>query len=178
MFFHFRRVVGRTKSFKVGRRHASIIYLFTFKFKFRESAWAVEIFSPHQRLTINYKDNTNISILTHPKSKIHIFIFITRCPKKADIYNHSSNNCEAQGKGRAKGRPRKVTQRSFIDGGWWMVDILSLMLYTKVGCHPPPPPPPTHKFNLTQLMARWGPGGLGGGNVKCVGSLWVTLGSL
>ena len=30
--------------------------------------------------------------------------------------------CEAQGKGRAKGRPRKVTQRSFIDGGWWMVD--------------------------------------------------------
>jgi len=31
--------------------------------------------------------------------------------------------------------PRKVTQRSFIDGGWWMVDILSLMLYTKFGCH-------------------------------------------
>ena len=31
-------------------------------------------------------------------------------------------NCEAQGKGRAKGRPRKVTQWSFIDGGWWMVD--------------------------------------------------------
>ena len=30
--------------------------------------------------------------------------------------------CEAQGKGRATGRPRKVTQRSFIDGGWWMVD--------------------------------------------------------
>ena len=25
--------------------------------------------------------------------------------------------CEAQGKGRAKGRPRKVTQRSFIDRG-------------------------------------------------------------
>ena len=29
-------------------------------------------------------------------------------------------NCEAQGKGRATGRPRKVTQRSFIDGGWWI----------------------------------------------------------
>ena len=30
--------------------------------------------------------------------------------------------CEAQGKGRAKGRPRKVTKRSFIDmdGGWWL----------------------------------------------------------
>ena len=41
--------------------------------------------------------------------------------------------CEAQGKGRAKGRPRKVTKRSFIDGGWWMVDILSLKLYTKFG---------------------------------------------
>ena len=33
-----------------------------------------------------------------------------------------NQNCEAQGKGRAKGRPRKVTKRSFIDGGWWMVD--------------------------------------------------------
>ena len=44
-------------------------------------------------------------------------------------------NCEAQGKGRAWGRLRKVTERSFIDGGWWMVDILSLMLYTKFGCH-------------------------------------------
>ena len=41
--------------------------------------------------------------------------------------------CEAQGKGRAKGRPRKVTQRSFMDGGWWMVVYLSLMLYTKFG---------------------------------------------
>ena len=45
------------------------------------------------------------------------------------------NFCEAQGKGRARGGPRKVTQRSFIDGGWCMVDILSLMLYTKFGCH-------------------------------------------
>ena len=51
--------------------------------------------------------------------------------------------CEAQGKGRAKGRTRKVTQRSFIDGGWWIVDILSLMLYTKFGC-----PPPTHGKSL------------------------------
>ena len=32
------------------------------------------------------------------------------------------NNCEAQGKGRVKGRLRKVTQRSFIDHRWWMVD--------------------------------------------------------
>ena len=41
--------------------------------------------------------------------------------------------CEAQGKGRAKGRPRKVTIRSFMDGGWWLVVYLSLMLYIKFG---------------------------------------------
>ena len=29
-------------------------------------------------------------------------------------------NCEAQGKGRARGGPRKVTQRLFLDGGWWI----------------------------------------------------------
>ena len=49
-----------------------------------------------------------------------------------------SDSCEAQGKGSTKGRPSKVTQRSFIDGGWWVVDILSLMLYIKFGCHTPP----------------------------------------
>ena len=88
--------------------------------------------------------------------------------------------CEAQGKGRARGGPRKVNQRSLIDGGWWMVDILSLMLYTKVGCHPPPthPPTTTRKFNFTQRMAKWGTGEAGGGKGRCVGSLWVTLGSL
>ena len=53
------------------------------------------------------------------------------------------SNCEAQGKGRAKGRPRKVTKRSFMDGRWWLVVYLSLMLYTKFGCHHPPPPPTT-----------------------------------
>ena len=50
---------------------------------------------------------------------------------------HPSTNmaqcCEAQGKGRAKGRPRKVTKRSFMDGGWWLVVYLSLMLYIKFG---------------------------------------------
>ena len=40
----------------------------------------------------------------------------------------------SSGKGKGKGSTyRKVTQRSFIDGGWWMVDILSLMLYIKFG---------------------------------------------
>ena len=61
-------------------------------------------------------------------------------------------NCEAQGKGRAKGRPRKVTQRSFMDGGWWMVDILSLMLYTTFGCVTfPPPPPPTGSLLISRI---------------------------
>ena len=49
---------------------------------------------------------------------------------------------------RAKGRPRKVIQRSFKDGGCWMVDILSLMLYTKFGYvtfHPPTHPPEVSK---------------------------------
>ena len=61
------------------------------------------------------------------------------------------NNCEAQGKGRAKGRPRKVTQMSFMDGGWWMVDILSLMLYIKFGCHPPPTTTTTNTGRLILL---------------------------
>ena len=47
-------------------------------------------------------------------------------------FEHPFSYCEAQGKGRAKGRLRKVTQRSFIDGGWWMVDILSLELTLKL----------------------------------------------
>ena len=63
--------------------------------------------------------------------------------------------CEAQGKGRARGRPRKVTQRSFMDGGWWMVVYLSLMLYTKFGCHPPPPTT-TGSLNKCQLGAMLG----------------------
>jgi len=56
---------------------------------------------------------------------------------KENLLFYGNTFCEAQGKGRAKGQPRKVTQRSFIDGGWWMVDILFLMLYIKFGCHPP-----------------------------------------
>ena len=58
----------------------------------------------------------------------------------------------SSGKGKAKGRPRKVTQRSFMDGGWWMVDILSLMLYTKFGCVTfPPPPPPTGSLLISRI---------------------------
>ena len=90
---------------------------------------------------------------------------VTIPPNPSKIY------CDAQGKGRGKGCLRKVTQRSFIDGGWWMVDILSLMLYTKFGCHPPPPyirllnqtfqnPPPQF---LSLFL--WPVGGAGGDNV-------------
>ena len=37
--------------------------------------------------------------------------------------------CEDQGKGKARARPRNVTQRSFMDGGWWMVDIRVLLIW-------------------------------------------------
>ena len=40
----------------------------------------------------------------------------------------NSFNCEAQEKGRAKGRLRKVTQRPFIDYRLSIIDILSLEL--------------------------------------------------
>ena len=60
-------------------------------------------------------------------------------------YSMNISYCEAQGKGRAKGQPRKVTKRSFKDGGWWMVVVLSLMLYIKFGCVTFPPPP-THPY--------------------------------
>ena len=33
---------------------------------------------------------------------------------------HAGGYCEAQGKGRARGGPRKVTEKSFMDGGWWI----------------------------------------------------------
>ena len=38
----------------------------------------------------------------------------------SQITNDKLYFCEAQGKGRAQGRPRKVTQRSFIDCRWWI----------------------------------------------------------
>ena len=56
-----------------------------------------------------------------------------------------------------------------------MVVYLSLMLYTKFVCHLP-----TRKFNLTQLMAKWGPGEAGKGEVcrDTMGNLRVTIGHL
>ena len=38
-----------------------------------------------------------------------------------------------------------------MDGGWWMVDILSLMLYTKFGCHPPTHPPSTVLLIISRI---------------------------
>ena len=53
---------------------------------------------------------------------------------------------------------------------------LTLKLVATITHHHPPPT--TNMFNLTLLIARWGLGGLCGGKGRCVGSLWVTLGSL
>merc|ERR1711952_581685 len=65
------------------------------------------------------------------RGRAFMVLFIMRCSNaiayKAEvrIICYNRDFCEAQGKGRAKGRPRKVTQRSFIDGGWWMVGWLA-----------------------------------------------------
>ena len=59
-----------------------------------------------------------------------IFCLIIKIYTNFNMINKSIKNvnkrtyCEAQGKGRAKGRPRKVTQRSFIDGGYPFPDAL------------------------------------------------------
>ena len=76
-------------------------------------------------------------------------------------------------------RPRKVTQRLFIDGGWWMVDILSLMIYIKFGCHHHPPT--FHRKSLNpQEYAQYGPGEVGRGKRRCgrvsIDHLRVTVG--
>ena len=53
-----------------------------------------------------------LTLLQTPFTQIHL-------AKQSGYHSGDLTNCEAQGKGRAKGGPRKVTQRSFMDGGWW-----------------------------------------------------------
>ena len=76
---------------------------------------------------------THISAINSVKGKDWTFEAYVGDLPLSMIYPQLKEFCEAQGKGRAKGRPRKVIQWSFMDGGWWMVDILSLMLYIKIG---------------------------------------------
>ena len=70
-----------------------------------------------------------------------IFCLIIKIYTNFNMINKSIKNvnkrtyCEAQGKGRAKGHSKVIYR-------WWMVDILSLMLYIKFGCHPPTFLPP------------------------------------
>ena len=40
---------------------------------------------------------------------------------------------------RERHRVDQGKKKKKMDGGWWMVDILSLMLYIKFGCHHHPP---------------------------------------
>ena len=67
----------------------------------------------------------------------------------------------SSGKGKGKGSTleghSKVIYRWWmVDGGWWMVEYLSLMLYIKVGCHPPttiyPPPPPKVSKSASSIL--------------------------
>ena len=82
------------------------------------------------------------------------------------------NYCEAQA---------RVRQRSARDGSQGerpqsLNPCLELAL--KLVATNQPTHPPTRKSQYTSLMARWCSGGLGGGKGRCVGSLWLTLGSL
>ena len=74
---------------------------------------------------------------------VPILTFFTHFSIWVEVHNGPFIYCEAQGKGRAKVRLRKVTQRLFIDCRLWIIvysnSILSLMLYTKFGCHHHPP---------------------------------------
>ena len=53
---------------------------------------------------------------------------------------------------RERHRVDQGKKRKKMDGGWWMVDILSLMLYIKFGCVTFPPPPTVLLF-FSMLMA-------------------------
>ena len=53
----------------------------------------------------------------------YIFRQSQKSPDKSFTFSNLYHNCEAQGKGRARGRPRMVTQRSFIDYRLVIVDI-------------------------------------------------------
>ena len=77
-----------------------------------EDAVGMQLFTSGVRTLLQWVDDTKNALNTNENVR--------------DVQVKLNVNCETQGKGRAKGRPRKVTQRSFIDGGWWMVDILSL----------------------------------------------------
>ena len=94
-----------------------------------------------------------------PSDRVLIFALLLSGPWYVRYWPHralqwwgevesNSRNCEAQGKGRAKGRLRKVTQRSFIDYRLSIIDILSLELTLNLVVTFPPPPPPTRTFNF------------------------------
>ena len=52
---------------------------------------------------------------------------VSKCVKFYGLFIYNFKEyCEAQGKGRSKGRLRKVTQRSLIDYRLSIIDILSL----------------------------------------------------
>ena len=83
-------------------------------------------------------------------------------------------NCEAQA---------RVRQGSARDGSQGersqrLNPCLELTLKLVATHHHHPPPTTTQKSHYSSLMARQLSGEVGGGKGRCVGSLWVTLGSL
>ena len=61
-----------------------------------------------------------ISLVPGPELMLLLPVVMLEVEVTIRLYLIVLDNCEAQGKGRAKGRPRKVTKRSFMDGGWWI----------------------------------------------------------
>ena len=59
-------------------------------------------------------------VIINMKIRLLVLLLLWMVTGRSKADGRAMDICEAQGKGRAKGRPRKVTQRSFIDGGWWI----------------------------------------------------------
>ena len=76
--------------------------------------------------------------------------------------------CEAQARVR-QGSARNGPQGKRPQSLNWSLELTLKLVATF---------PPTQKSHYTSLMARQLSGEAGGGKGRCVGSLWVTLGSL
>ena len=91
-----------------------------------------------------------------------------------DVIKISEDFCEAQARVR-QGLARDGNQGERPQS---LNPSLELTLKLVATTHHHHHHPPTRKSHYTQLMARWGSGGIAGGKGTCVGSLWITLGSL
>ena len=85
---------------------------------------------------------------------ISFILYFTLLQGVPQITMESTLCCEAQGKERAQGRLRKVTQRSFIDYRLQIIDILTLELTLNFVATHYHPPYFSLSPGLSQLLAR------------------------